>query len=200
MAKVTNARAQSHALPRSVWCRRPPHRQRSHHTMATTAILLLISLVLDTLPPRHAFTPASPSSRAFNFDPRAPIASEASARRTALRYAATDPVSRADSSKRGGCPFLVRSCEFRTFDVPALFGSGEIVVCARCCVAADGCAATARWSIIDCWCACLFFEESLLRRIWECLRPTSAHVQSATHQTTQIRNQSAICIPRQQSG
>ncbi|KAL3788466.1 hypothetical protein HJC23_011418 [Cyclotella cryptica] len=39
-----------------------------------------------------------------------------------LKYAALDPMSQADSTKRGGCPFLVQSYEFRTFDVPVLFG------------------------------------------------------------------------------
>ncbi|KAL7478866.1 hypothetical protein ACHAW6_004619 [Cyclotella cf. meneghiniana] len=41
---------------------------------------------------------------------------------SALKYAALDPMTQADSTKRGGCPFLVQSYEFRAFDVPILFG------------------------------------------------------------------------------
>ena len=43
---------------------------------------------------------------------------------TRLHYAALDPMSKADSTK-SGCPFLIQKYEFRTFDVPILFGSGE---------------------------------------------------------------------------
>ncbi|KAL3765313.1 hypothetical protein ACHAWO_010002 [Cyclotella atomus] len=40
-----------------------------------------------------------------------------------LQYAALeDPMSKADSTK-SGCPFLIQKYEFRTFDVPALFGA-----------------------------------------------------------------------------
>ena len=41
-----------------------------------------------------------------------------------LHYAALDPMSKADSTK-SGCPFLIQKYEFRTFDVPVLFGSGK---------------------------------------------------------------------------
>jgi hypothetical protein len=46
-----------------------------------------------------------------------------------LQYAALeDPMSKADSTK-SGCPFLIQKYEFRTFDVPALFGAGECMYC-----------------------------------------------------------------------
>jgi hypothetical protein len=46
---------------------------------------------------------------------------------TNLRYAALeDPMSKADSTK-SGCPFLIQKYEFRTFDVPVLFGAGEFM-------------------------------------------------------------------------
>jgi hypothetical protein len=44
---------------------------------------------------------------------------------TRLQYAALDPMSAADSTKTG-CPFLIQKYEFRTFDVPVLFGSGKL--------------------------------------------------------------------------
>ena len=88
-------------------------------TIAIPTIMLHLLFILATIALRSsAFSPI----RIFANEERPSFSKSA---RTRLKYAALDdPMSKADSTK-SGCPFLIQKYEFRTFDVPVLFGTGK---------------------------------------------------------------------------
>ena len=96
-------------------------------------LLRLLSFVNISFSDAFSYSPLSTLSPTATIA-RAPCHhSPSKATPSALKYASQDadgPMSKVDSTKSGGCPFLTTSYVYKTYAVPALFNdAGECVRC-----------------------------------------------------------------------